>query len=107
MVKFLQTGKKVEIPNFFRWFRLKEKLLEEKMDTSVSCPDSKELWKVSAKSEPWFPIQHKKNRVNFVRAGEAIKISNFVGGFSLKDKFLEQKLDTAVSSIHSEGLWKV
>ena len=60
MVKFLQTGEKAKISNFIGWFRLKEKLLEEKMDTSVSCPDSKELWKISAKSEPWFPIQHKK-----------------------------------------------
>ena len=61
MVKFLQTGEKTEISNFVGWFSLKGKLLEEKMETSVSCPDSKELWKVSAKSEPWFPIQHKKN----------------------------------------------
>ena len=60
MVKFLQTEERVKISNFFGCFCLKEKLLEEKMDTSVSCPDSKELRKVSAKSEPWFPIQHKK-----------------------------------------------
>ena len=60
MVKFLQTDEKVEISNFRGWFHLKEKLLEEKIDTTHSCPGSKELWKSSAKSEPWFPIQHKK-----------------------------------------------
>ena len=60
MVKLLRTGEKVKISNFFGWFCLNEKLLEEKMDTSVSCADSKELWKVSAKSEPWFPLQYKK-----------------------------------------------
>ena len=60
MVTFLRTGKKVEVLNPFSWFRLKEKLLDEKMDTSVFCPYSKELWKVLAESEPWFPISRKK-----------------------------------------------
>ena len=93
--------------NFFGWFRLKEKLLEEKMDASVSCPDSKELRKVSAKSESWFPIQHKKNWVNFLWAGEKVKISNSIGCFCLKDKLPEQKTDTAVSCPDSKELWKV
>ena len=56
-VKFLGAGKKVEISNFVGWFYLKDKFLEKKMNTSVSCPDSEELRKVSAKSESWFSIQ--------------------------------------------------
>ena len=40
-LKFLQKGEKVKISNFFVWFCLKKKLLEEKMDTSVACPYSK------------------------------------------------------------------
>ena len=106
MVKFLQTGKKAKISNFIGWFCLKEKLLEEKMDTSVSCPDSKELRKFSAKSEPWFTIQHKKNWVNFLRAGEKVKISDFIGCFCLKDSLPDQKIDTAVSCPDSKKLWK-
>ena len=52
MAKFLRAGEKVEISNFIGWFRLKEKLPEQKTDTAVSCHDSEGLWKVSAKSGP-------------------------------------------------------
>ena len=57
-VNFLRAGEKIKIENFIGWFCLKEKLPEQKLDTVVSCPDSKELWKVSAKSKPWFPTQN-------------------------------------------------
>ena len=45
--------------------------------------------------------------MKFLRAGEKIKISNFIGWFSLKDKLPEKKIDIAVSAPDSEGLWKV
>ena len=64
-VKFLPAGKKVQISNFIGWYCLKEKLFEKQMDTSVSCPDTERLWKVSAKSESWFPIQRTKKLWNF------------------------------------------
>ena len=56
-VNFLGASKKVEISNFIDWFCLKDKLFEQKNDTAVSCPETEGLWKVSAKSELWFPIQ--------------------------------------------------
>ena len=66
-VKFLQTVEKVKIWNFISWFCLKEKLPEQKIDIAVSCPDTEELWKVSEKSELWFPIQPTQNSWNFFK----------------------------------------
>ena len=41
-------------------------------------------------------------------AGEKVEISNFIGWFHLKDKFLKKKTDAAVVSFpDTEGLWKV
>ena len=57
MVKFLGAGEKAEISNFIGLFCLKDKLLGQKTDTAVSSPETEGLWKVLAKSEPWFPIQ--------------------------------------------------
>ena len=45
--------------------------------------------------------------MKFFRAGEKVKIWNFIGWFCLKDKLLGQKTDTAVYCPHTEGLWKV
>ena len=59
-VNFLQAAEKVKISNFNGQFCLKDKLTEQEIDLASSRTDSKELWKVSAKSKPWFPIQHKK-----------------------------------------------
>ena len=56
MVKFVGAGEKAEISNFIDWFSLKHKLLEQNTDTAISSPDTERLWKVSAKSESWFPI---------------------------------------------------
>ena len=61
MIKLLGAGVKVEISNFFTWFWLRGELPYQKIGTSVSCPDSEVLWKVSAKSDFWFPIQPPKN----------------------------------------------
>ena len=60
-MNFLPAGEKVKISNFIGWFSLKDELPEEKIDTTVSSPDSDELRKVSSKSELWFPIQPSKN----------------------------------------------
>ena len=65
MVKFLRAGENVQISICIGWFFLQDKLFEEKMDTSVSCPDSEGLWKLSAKSDSWFPIQPIKKWQNF------------------------------------------
>ena len=54
MVKFLGAGKKAKISNFVGWFCLKDILLEQKIDRTVSCPDSEGLSKVSAKSDSCF-----------------------------------------------------
>ena len=35
------------------------------MDISVSCPDNERLWKVSTKSESWFPIKLTQKSWNF------------------------------------------
>ena len=42
-VKFPQAGEKVKVSNFIGWFCLKHKLVEQKIDTSVSCLDTEEL----------------------------------------------------------------
>ena len=50
--EFLRAGKKVKNSNFIGCFSLKEKFTKEKIHTAVSCPESKELLNVSAKSKP-------------------------------------------------------
>ena len=40
MVKFLQAGEIVKISHFIGWFCLKGILLEQEIDTAVSCPDT-------------------------------------------------------------------
>ena len=77
------------------------------MTTAISCFDSEGLWKVSAKSESWFPNQPTKRWVNFVRAGESDEISNFNGLFCLKGNLLQPKSFTGGSSCETEGRWKV
>ena len=57
MVKFLAAGKKVEISNFIGWFCLKDKFLEQKIDTAVSFSNSEGLWIFLEKSELRFLIQ--------------------------------------------------
>ena len=42
-VKFLGASEKVNISNFISWFYLKNKLLKQKRNTEVSCPDTEEL----------------------------------------------------------------
>ena len=57
MVKFLGAGEKAKISNFIGWFCLKDILLAEKLDRTVSCRDGEGLLKVSGKSDSWFLIQ--------------------------------------------------
>ena len=96
MVKFLRAGENFQISNFIGWFCLEDKLLEQKIDTSVSCPDTEGLWTVSANSESWFPIKPPQKWVNFLWAGEKLKISSFIGLFCVKDKLQGQKTERAV-----------
>ena len=81
MVKFLGADKMVKILNFIHSFCLKDQFLEQKNDTVVSCPDSEGLWKVSAKSESWFPIQPTKKWQNFFEQGRRSKFQISPVGF--------------------------
>ena len=40
MVKFLGADEKTKISNFIGWFRVKDKLLEQKTERTVYCPDT-------------------------------------------------------------------
>ena len=44
--------------------------------------------------------------MNFLRAGKKTKISNFIGWFCVKDKFLEQKTERAIYCPETEGYEK-
>ena len=57
MVKFLGAGKKTKISNFIGWFCINDKLLGQKAERAVYCPDTEGLLKFSAQSEWWFPMQ--------------------------------------------------
>ena len=72
-VKFLPARKKVQISNFIGWYRLKDKLSEQQIDTSVSCPDTEGLWKVSAKSESRFLIQSTQELWNLLEQARRLK----------------------------------
>ena len=65
-----RAGEKVKISNFIDCFRLKENLPAQKIDTTVSSPDNNGLWKVSAISELWFPIQPSKKMVKLLQTGK-------------------------------------
>ena len=56
LVKFLGAGEKTKISNFIGWFCVKDKLLGQKAERTVHCPDTDGLLKASAQSEWWFPI---------------------------------------------------
>ena len=60
LVNFLRAGEKTKISNFIGWFCVKDKLLGQKTERAVYCPDTEGLLKVSAQSEWWFPIQLSK-----------------------------------------------
>ena len=82
LVKFLGAGKKAEISNFIGWFCLKDKLLGQKTDAAVSYPDTEGLWKISAKSELWFPIQLTQKWWNFLEQARAPKLQILLFGFA-------------------------
>ena len=74
MVKFLGASEEAKISNFISLFCLKDKLLGQKTDTAVSCPDTEGLWKVLAKSESWFPIQPTPKWSSFLEQARRSKI---------------------------------
>ena len=80
-VKFLQEDQKVKFSSFIAWFYLKDKSLEQKIDTEGSCPDTEEPWKVWGKTDSWFPIQSRKNCANYFQAGQKVQNSIFMGFF--------------------------
>ena len=57
MSEFPLSRQEGQISNFIGLFCLKDKWLGKKMTQQVYCPDTEGLFKVSAKSELWFPIQ--------------------------------------------------
>ena len=74
MRKFLGAGEKTKISHFIRWFCVKDKLLGQKSERRVYCPDTDGLLKVSAQSEWWFSMQppappHKKKNGKFPLSG--------------------------------------
>ena len=97
----------VKISNFVDLFCVNNKLLQPKSFTGVFSNNTKGLWKVWGKTASWFPIQPPKNLVNLFRAGEKVKISNFIGLFFPKGKLVEPQNLTGVSCPDTEGLWKV
>ena len=78
---FVQAAKKVKTSNFFSWFWLNDKLLAQKLDTTVSSPDSQGLCKVSAKSDSFFPIQPTKKCYNFFKQARRSKFQISLVGF--------------------------
>ena len=101
------SRRKLKISNFVSLFYVKDKLLGQKTERAVYYCDTEGIWKVSAQSEWWFPIQPPKIWVNFVWAGEKVKISKFIGLLCIKDKLLGQKTETAINDPDTELLWKV
>ena len=106
---FLPAGRNftVKILNFIGWFRLKDKLLQQKNDTGLSCPDTEGPWNVWGDSDSWFPIQPRKKSANFVPASHRVEISNLMGWFFLNVTLVEPKTLAWVSCYDSERPWKV
>ena len=106
--QFLSSGRKV--PKFhillldFVW---KENCLNQKTFTRVLLGDTKELWKVWAKTKCWFPNQHPKNWSICFQLPKRVQISTFSGFFCLKGTLLQPKTLTQVLVSDTEGLWKV
>ena len=107
LAEFPSAGEKVKFSNFISWFHLKDKLLEQKIDTTVSCPDTEGPWKVCGKIDSWVPIQPTKKSANFVPASQKVENSNFMGLFCLKGTLIQAKTVKGISSCDTEGPWKV
>ena len=80
-------------------------MAEQKIEAAVSYSDSKNLWKVSAKSNSWFPIQLKKIARNFFEQARRSKFQILLVG-CLNDKLFEQNFDAAVSCPDTKRPWK-
>ena len=99
IVKFLRAGKKVKISNFIGWFCLKDKLLGQLTQHFRAMKSFSTIWILVSNSDP-------QKWVNFLRVGEKTKISNFIGWVCVKDKFLEQKTETAIYCPNMKGYEK-
>ena len=101
-VNFVPVRQRVEISNLMGWFFLKATLAEPKTVAGVSSCDTERPWKVLVKSEYRFPIQPRKNSVNFVAASERVKISYLMGVVFLKGTLVQPKTVAGVSSYYTE-----
>ena len=81
MMKFVGACKKAKISNVTGLFCVKHKLLERKTDAAASCPHTEGLWKVSAKSELWFPIQRTPKWRIFLEEARRPKFQILLVGF--------------------------
>ena len=104
---FFRVGEKVKISNLIGFFFVKGKLVEPETFAGVSCHDTEGLWKVWDKTVSCFPIQPPENLKKFIRVGEKVKISNFIGYFVVKAKFVEPETFTGGSCPDMLELWKV
>ena len=89
------------------FFFLKGTLVQPKSVTGVSSCNNEEPRKVWGKTDNWFPIQPRKNIVNFVPASQRVEVLNLVEFFFLKGTLVQPKSMTGVSSCDTEGPWKV
>ena len=102
---FFQAGQKVRISNsmgffcFFSFFWFNQKLRQRFYLVTLKGHGN-----FGRKLNPGFQFSQKQNWVKFLGAGKKVKILNFIGWICLKDKLLEQKIDTAVSCPDIEEL---
>ena len=68
----------------------------------VSSCDTERPWKVLGKSDYRFPIQPRKNSVNFVAVSQRVEISYLMGVVFLKGTLVQPKSVAGVSSYYTE-----
>ena len=73
----------------------------------VSSCDTERPWNVFGKSDYRFPIQPRKNSVNFIPVSQRVEISYFMGFVFPKGTLVEPKTLAGVSSYDTEGSCQV
>ena len=87
----------VKTSNLIGFFFVKGKLVGPETFTGVFYHDTEGLWKVWDKTESCFPIQLPENLEKFIRVGEKVQISNFIGYFFVKTRLVEPETFTGGS----------
>ena len=107
IMKFLRAGKKVKISNLIDWFCLKDKLLGQKNWHSIllswhwrAMKSFSTIWILVSNSDP-------QKWLNFLWAGEKVKIPNFITFLVQKINCLGKKLTQQVYCRDTEGIWKI